>query len=109
MTDIAIYGVGGFGREVLTLIQDINSAEQVYNLVGFFDDGVTKGTVVNGFPVLGGADDLNGWTGDIAVGFVPAMFLSIAATHSCVLPVHVAFAGNETADVLSRLSFASLE
>lgn len=67
MTDIAIYGVGGFGREVLTLIQDINSAEQVYNLVGFFDDGVTKGTVVNGFPVLGGADDLNGWTGDIAV------------------------------------------
>jgi len=67
MIDIAIFGAGGFGREVLTLIQDINRAKLTYNIVGFFDDGVPKGTVVNGFPVLGSVDDLNGWSSNLAV------------------------------------------
>lgn len=61
MIDIAIFGVGGFGREVLTLIQDINKVEHIYNIVGFFDDGHDKGEMVNGYPVLGKTEELNNW------------------------------------------------
>lgn len=67
MKDIAIFGVGGFGREVLTLIQDINRVEPQWNIVGFFDDGYEKGIVVNGYPVLGTVDDLNAWETEMAV------------------------------------------
>ena len=67
MKDIAIYGAGGFGREVLTLVRDINRAEERYNIVGFFDDGVPKGTEVNGLPLLGAMEDLNAWPTEIAV------------------------------------------
>lgn len=65
--DIAIFGAGGFGREVLTLIQDINRNKKCWNLLGFFDDGHPKGEILNGFPVLGGVDDLNAWQHNIAV------------------------------------------
>lgn len=67
MKDIAIFGVGGFGREVLALIQDINKVEPQWNIVGFFDDGYEKGVMVNGYPTLGTIVDLNGWQTDIAV------------------------------------------
>ena len=43
MKDIAIFGVGGFGREVLALIKDINKVTPTYNFIGFFDDGYEKG------------------------------------------------------------------
>lgn len=65
--DIAIFGVGGFGREVLTLIQDINKIEPIYNILGFFDDGHLQGEIINGYPTLGGIDDLNGWDSEISV------------------------------------------
>lgn len=59
MKDIAIFGVGGFGREVLALIKDINKVEPTWNIVGFFDDGYEKGIMVNGYPNLGKTEDLN--------------------------------------------------
>ena len=61
MKDIAIYGAGGFGREVLTLIEDLNHKDYSYRFVGFFDDGKHKGEDINGFPVLGGMEELNAW------------------------------------------------
>ena len=67
MKDIAIFGVGGFGREVLTLIQDINKREPTYNIIGFFDDGHEKGEMVNDLPVLGKTNDLNEWKSDLAL------------------------------------------
>lgn len=67
MKDIAIYGVGGFGREVLTLIKDINKVDEQFRIVGFFDDGHEKGEVINGFPVLGKMADLNAWQEEIGV------------------------------------------
>ena len=39
MKNIAIYGAGGFGREVACLLNIINEKEPTWNLVGFFDDG----------------------------------------------------------------------
>ena len=37
MKDIAIYGAGGFGKEVACLIKRINEQEPTWNLIGFFD------------------------------------------------------------------------
>lgn len=67
MKDIAIFGVGGFGREVLALIQDINRVEPQWNIVGFFDDGYDKDLMINGYPTLGNVEDLNQWETDIAI------------------------------------------
>lgn len=67
MKDIAIFGVGGFGREVLTLIEDINKNKPTYRIVGFFDDGHEKGEMVNGYPVLGKTQELNQWPTDISI------------------------------------------
>ena len=67
LKDIAIFGVGGFGREVLTLIQDINRVELTYNIIGFFDDGHEKGEMINGFPVLGKTEELNQWNTELAI------------------------------------------
>lgn len=67
MKDIAVFGVGGFGREVLALIKDINSVSQRWNIIGFFDDGYKKGEIFNEYPILGKAEDLNEWKTPISV------------------------------------------
>ena len=67
MKDIAIFGAGGFGREVITVINDINKVEKLWNIVGFFDDGCKKGEIINGVPVLGTTQDLNSWNKEISV------------------------------------------
>ncbi|TDS65010.1 acetyltransferase [Myroides indicus] len=60
MKDIAIFGAGGFGREVKTIIDAINKKKpNTYNFIGFYDDGIDKGTIINNFPVLGGIKELN--------------------------------------------------
>ena len=59
MKQIAIYGAGGLGREVLLLIQQINQTAPEWGITGFFDDGVPPGTIINGTVVLGGLDALN--------------------------------------------------
>ncbi len=40
MKNIIIIGAGGFGREVLYLIKDINKIEQQWNIKGFIDDNL---------------------------------------------------------------------
>lgn len=67
LKDVAIFGVGGFGREVLTLIEHINQNKPTYRIVGFFDDGHEKGEIVNGYPVLGKTEELNAWSTEIGV------------------------------------------
>lgn len=63
MRDIAIFGAGGFGREVACLINRVNEAKPTWNLVGFFDDGIEKGTLISHFGTcLGGMEDLNNWS-----------------------------------------------
>jgi sugar O-acyltransferase (sialic acid O-acetyltransferase NeuD family) len=50
---IVIVGAGGFGREILDTIKFINKVEQTYEIVGFIDNVIQKGTLVNGIVVLG--------------------------------------------------------
>lgn len=51
---IAIFGAGGFGREVLQIIRDINAERQTWSCVGFIvDSGLEKQAAVAGLPILG--------------------------------------------------------
>lgn len=61
MNKIAIFGSGGFGREVLMLINQINEKKTIWNFVGFFDDGKEIGAMINGYPILGGLSELNNY------------------------------------------------
>ena len=59
MRDIAIYGAGGFGREVACLLKKINADKLRWNLVGFYDDGKEIGYTTEYGKVLGGINELN--------------------------------------------------
>ena len=69
MKDIAIYGAGGYGKEVACLINRINdSKDERWNLVGFFDDGLKKGLAISHFGhVLGGMNELNCYDKKLAI------------------------------------------
>jgi sugar O-acyltransferase (sialic acid O-acetyltransferase NeuD family) len=58
MEKIVIYGAGGFGKEVLELINQINQTGTVWDVVGFFDDFLKPGTIVSGISVLGNFESL---------------------------------------------------
>lgn len=59
MKNIAIYGAGGFGREVACIIRMINEKEKQWNLIGFYDDGKPKGSRNEYGDIIGGIEDLN--------------------------------------------------
>ena len=72
MKDIAIFGAGGFGKEVACLIERINEVCKddacKYRLIGFFEDHGVVGRKVSHYgEVLGGMDELNSWSTDLAV------------------------------------------
>lgn len=69
MKDIAIFGAGGFGREIACLINIINQKEPTWTLIGFFDDDPKlKGQMISHFgPCYGGIDALNNYTKELAV------------------------------------------
>jgi sugar O-acyltransferase (sialic acid O-acetyltransferase NeuD family) len=51
---IAIYGGGGFAKEVAWLVQSCNEGDKLYEVVCFIDDDKAKqGTEVNGILVIG--------------------------------------------------------
>ncbi len=56
MKRLAIFGSGGFAREVHQLVLDLNDRAPTWDFVGFVDDDEAKcGTGVHGYPVLGGS------------------------------------------------------
>lgn len=70
MQNIAIYGAGGFGKEVACIIAKINEKKPTWNLIGFFDDGIKQETSISHFGnVLGGLDDLNQWDHPLSIVF----------------------------------------
>ena len=58
MTNIVLYGAGGFGKEVAYIIERVNEVESTYHLLGFLDDGAQyhEGLTINGYPWLGTGD-----------------------------------------------------
>lgn len=67
MKKVAVFGAGGLGREVQDMIEQINTADVQYEFIGFFDDGVEKGITVNGYPVIGGINELNQYESELCL------------------------------------------
>lgn len=67
MENIAIFGAGGFGREVHFLLERINAVNKRFNFLGYFDDGIEKGKIINDYPVLGGIKELNNYSEPISL------------------------------------------
>lgn len=65
--NIVIVGAGGFGREVQWLIERINAQGEQFHLLGYIDDGVECGTIVDGLPVLGNMEYLLSYHDRLAV------------------------------------------
>jgi len=59
MKDILIWGAGGFGREVIWLIEEINKINPTWHIIGFIDDDISKiGQVINGYKIIGSSEIL---------------------------------------------------
>ena len=57
---LLIYGAGGFARELLELVRDVNADSPRWNVAGFLsDDPSAKGSAINDLPVLGGREVLH--------------------------------------------------
>lgn len=67
MKKIAILGTGGFARELAALIHDINAVSPTYDLIGFVDGSLAKGTLINGYPVIGNDDEINNVTEELGL------------------------------------------
>ncbi len=64
MKDIAIYGAGGFGREVALLIEQINNESKKWNFIGFIDDDPTHNAKV---PFLGSGEAANRTLNNVSI------------------------------------------
>ena len=58
MNNIVVIGTGGFGREVMMLIEQINKESKRWNVLGFIDDYLKPGITVNGHKVIGDVEYL---------------------------------------------------
>jgi sugar O-acyltransferase (sialic acid O-acetyltransferase NeuD family) len=67
MKNIAIYGAGGFGREMACWIHAINEQEQQWKLIGFFDDGLPIGAKNEYGTILGGINELNRYPQELSI------------------------------------------
>lgn len=69
MKKIAIFGAGGFGREVKWLIDDINEIQPNWEFIGFFDDDFTGVTKIDPAFFLGGFAALEHWSEPLHIVF----------------------------------------
>jgi sugar O-acyltransferase (sialic acid O-acetyltransferase NeuD family) len=67
LKDIAIYGAGGYGREIACLINGVNEKTPQWKIIGFFDDGLPVGYKNEYGKVLGGLSALNQYPQELAV------------------------------------------
>ena len=70
-TPIVIVGAGGMGRDTQWLIERINESDskENYEILGYIDDGIKKGTMIDDHEVLGGMEFLVTYQEPLAVAF----------------------------------------
>lgn len=66
MRDIVILGSGEFARQIMSVLEYLNSAEGGYNIIGLLSRD-ERGDV-DGFPILGGDERLRSLRADFALG-----------------------------------------
>lgn len=93
MKDIAIYGAGGFGKEIACLINLINLKKPTWNLIGFFDDNLsTKGSQISHYGLcFGGIEELDHWDKPLSVVISVGNPTSIAAITNKIHNPNVCF------------------
>ena len=95
MKDIAIYGAGGFGKEVACLIDLLNKTSKsgpIWNLIGFFDDGKALGSPVSHYgPILGGINELNSWNKPICVAISIGSPAAVESIHSNITNKNISY------------------
>lgn len=90
MKDIAIYGAGGFGREMACLINRINNeVAPTWNVIGFFDDGQPCGASNEYGKVLGGIEELNNWPTPINLVFAIGSPKTVAKLYSKITKANI--------------------
>jgi sugar O-acyltransferase (sialic acid O-acetyltransferase NeuD family) len=71
MKKVIIVGAGGFGREVLDVIEAINESKPTWDFLGFVDDNPElQGSECRGYKVLGGVESIRKLTGEAIVAIV---------------------------------------
>lgn len=88
MEKIAIYGAGGFGKDIAFLLE---LSSKQYELIGFFDDTVEKGSKIVGYEVLGGKEVLNAIPEQLAVVFAINNGAVIKSIHEEITNKNVSF------------------
>jgi len=64
--EIIILGGGGTSKDIISIINDINSEQQLYKCVGILDDNkLLWGSEVLGVKVLGPIDEVTNWNGNL--------------------------------------------
>lgn len=92
MRDIAIYGAGGFGREIACLLKRINNESNGdWHLVGFFDDSAPVGSKNEYGEVLGNIDTLNSWEKPLSVVFAIGSPKAVSKLHSKINNSYIDF------------------
>lgn len=91
MIKLAIVGAGGFGREVKMLIDNINFSNELYEFIGYYDDGIKKGEIINGFPVLGETSEINNITTNTAIVISIAIPYIRKSIREKIVNKHVSF------------------
>lgn len=61
--NIVLYGAGGGGRE----LADSLSYDPFWNVIGFVDETIKPGTIIDGLEVLGGLDWIRQYNGNLAL------------------------------------------
>lgn len=72
MKDIVVVGNGGFAKEIIWLIKNINSRKKEWNILGFIGKKEDKGKIINGISVIGDDEWLLGIQKSINVVFAVA-------------------------------------
>ena len=68
MKKIVIYGAGGFAKEIIWLIEEINNVNKEWELLGLIEDNEENfGKKINGYKILGGKNYLETLSDDIFI------------------------------------------
>lgn len=84
MKDIAIYGAGGFGKEIACLIEKINNSNKIWNFIGYFDDGLDIGVDVSYGKIIGGIHELNEYNKPLSLVIAIASTVTLSRIHSLI-------------------------
>ena len=74
---IVIVGAGGMGRDTQWLLERINEEEPTYEILGYIDDGIQQGSIIDGYPILGGMKYLEEYDKEATEYYRPAIYVCV--------------------------------